>query len=70
MRQAKTSITVISMAERRRSISSMPKPYDPADMVKAVAYLLRHLKGDETLSPPYNLEVFDSNANDLVPDAI
>lgn len=41
------------------AIGSLPKPYDPKDMVKAVDYLLRHLKGDERLARPFGLEVFD-----------
>jgi DNA-binding response OmpR family regulator len=59
----------ISRARSARSVAvgSPPKPYDPAEMVKAVAYLMRPLKGDETLARPYNLEVFDNNADDLAP---
>jgi 1,2-diacylglycerol 3-beta-glucosyltransferase len=41
------------------AIGSMPKPYDAADMVLAVAYLLARLKGDNTLPRPNQLEVFD-----------
>ncbi|WP_269713945.1 response regulator [Caulobacter sp. NIBR2454] len=41
------------------AIGSMPKPYSPEEMVKAVAYLLARLEGDETLACPTGLEVFD-----------
>jgi DNA-binding response OmpR family regulator len=51
------------------AIGSMPKPYSPADMVKAVAYLLAHLKGDDSLLCPEGLEVFDTGADDLAPAA-
>jgi DNA-binding response OmpR family regulator len=47
------------------AVGSLPKPYDTAEMVKAVAYLLRHLKGDETLPRPLCLEVFDKAVDDL-----
>lgn len=40
------------------AIGSMPKPYSPADMVKAVDYLLALLRGDDTLTCPIGLEVF------------
>jgi 1,2-diacylglycerol 3-beta-glucosyltransferase len=48
------------------AIASLPKPYDPADMVLSVAYLLRRLKGDNTLPRPPGLEVFKSSG-DLKP---
>ena len=41
------------------AIGSMPKPYDPEEMVLAVAYLLARLNGDDTLPKPHQLEVFD-----------
>ena len=44
---------------RTVAIASFPKPYDAAEMVLAVAYLLRHLHGDESLFRPVGLEVFD-----------
>ena len=50
------------------AIGSLPKPYSVADMVVAVAYLLAHLKGDDSLPRPSMLEVFDREA-DGVPDA-
>ena len=40
------------------AIGSLPKPYSPADMVRAVDYLLRGLDADPTLPPPERLEVF------------
>lgn len=42
------------------AIASMPKPYSVADMVRAVAYLLAHLRGEATPPPPPHLEVFDA----------
>lgn len=42
------------------AVGSLPKPYPPADVLKAVNYLFLHLKGDESLARPYNLEVFDT----------
>lgn len=42
------------------AIGSLPKPYDAADMVLAVAYLLARLEGDASLPKPCGLEVFDS----------
>lgn len=51
------------------AIGSMPKPYDAADMVLAVAYLLARLNGDDTLPRPYQLEVFDDEGFELDPAA-
>ena len=51
------------------AIGSMPKPYDAADMVMAVAYLLACLKGDTSLPRPDQLEVFDEEGFDLAPAA-
>ena len=50
----------VSRASSARSwaVASFPKPYDAAEMVLAVAYLLRHLEGDESLPKPAGLEVF------------
>jgi 1,2-diacylglycerol 3-beta-glucosyltransferase len=42
------------------AIASLPKPYDAADMVVAVAYLLARLEGDSSLPAPEGLEVFDN----------
>jgi len=42
-------------------IASLPKPYDAADMVLAVAYLLARLDGDASLVAPPGLEVFDDD---------
>ena len=47
------------------AIGSLPKPYDAADMVKAVNYLLCHLVGDDSLPRPPGLEVFDHREDDL-----
>ena len=51
----------VSRAKSARTVAigSLPKPYSPVDMVKAVDYLLRGLDGDQTLAPPDGLEVFD-----------
>ena len=51
------------------AIGSMPKPYDAAEMVLAVAYLLARLKGDDTLPKPDQLEVFDDESFELDPAA-
>ena len=53
---------------RTAAVGSLPKPYSPSDMVKAVDYLLRHLAGDETVSPPAALEVFETSVASLAPD--
>lgn len=54
---------------RTVAIASMPKPYDAAEMVLAVAYLLACLKGDTSLPRPEQLEVFDEEGFDLAPAA-
>lgn len=54
---------------RTVAIGSMPKPYDAAEMVRAVAYLLARLFGDGSLSRPAQLEVFDEGGFDLAPAA-
>ena len=51
------------------AIGSMPKPYDPDEMVLAVAYLLARLNGDDTLPKPNQLEVFDDKSFDHDPAA-
>jgi CheY-like chemotaxis protein len=51
------------------AIASLPKPYDAADMVLAVAYLLARLEGDFSLPRPAGLEVFDDDGVDLAPAA-
>jgi len=60
----------ISRARSARTVAigSLPKPYRTADMVKAVDYLLAHLKGDKTLPLPFGLEVFDTSPDDLLPE--
>jgi DNA-binding response OmpR family regulator len=47
------------------AIGSLPKPYSPIDMVKAVDYLLGRLNGDQTLLRPEGLEVFDRTAEGM-----
>ena len=51
------------------AIASLPKPYDAADMVLSVAYLLARLQGDASLPRPPALEVFDDAGFDLQPAA-
>jgi 1,2-diacylglycerol 3-beta-glucosyltransferase len=51
------------------AIASMPKPYDAAEMVQAVAYLLARLNGDASLPRPNQLEVLDEKGFDLAPAA-
>ncbi|MEY3624360.1 MAG: hypothetical protein RLZZ407_1919 [Pseudomonadota bacterium] len=51
------------------AIGSMPKPYDPEEMLLAVAYLLARLNGDDTLPKPHQLEVFDDESFDREPVA-
>lgn len=49
------------------AVGSMPKPYSALEMAQAVAYLLAHLSGDESLTAPEGLEVFDEPPDDLAP---
>jgi DNA-binding response OmpR family regulator len=51
------------------AIGSMPKPYDPEEMLLAVAYLLARLNGDDTLPKPHQLEVFDDESFERDPTA-
>ncbi|MDB5498871.1 MAG: hypothetical protein JWP28_2902, partial [Phenylobacterium sp.] len=51
------------------AIGSLPKPYSTTDMVAAVAYLLRHLEGDESLPRPPGLEVFGGAPEGMAPKA-
>lgn len=51
------------------AIASLPKPYDAADMVLAVNYLLARLGGDESLPKPSQLEVFEGEGFNLAPAA-
>ncbi len=51
------------------AIASLPKPYDAADMVLAVAYLFARLQGDTSLRRPAGLEVFDDDGLGLAPAA-
>ncbi len=59
----------VSRASSAKSVAigSMPKPYNAAEMVVAVAYLLARLNGDESLSCPAQLEVFDDSSFDIAP---
>jgi CheY-like chemotaxis protein len=52
------------------AIASMPKPYSALEMAHAVSYLLAHLRGDERLTRPEGLEVFDETERDLAPAAL
>jgi len=54
---------------RTVAIASLPKPYDAADMVLAVTYLLACLHGDASLPKPRGLEVFDEAGFGVVPAA-
>jgi hypothetical protein len=47
------------------AIASMPKPYDAAEMVLAVTYLVARLKGDVSRPRPDQLEVFDEDSADF-----
>jgi len=47
------------------ALASMPKPYDAAEMVLAVTYLLARLNGDASLPQPPQLEVLDEDSFDL-----
>jgi DNA-binding response OmpR family regulator len=51
------------------AIASLPKPYDAADMVLAVAYLLARLQGDCSLPKPDQLEVFNEDGFGIAPAA-
>ncbi len=51
------------------AIASLPKPYDAAYMVLALAYLLARFQGDASLPKPERLEVFDEDGFDLAPAA-
>ena len=61
----------ISRARSARTVAigSLPKPYDARDMVRAVDYLLAHLKGDDTLPRPPGLEIFDGAPDEVLPAA-
>lgn len=54
---------------RTVAIGSLPKPYDAADMVLAVGYLLARLDGDPTRPQPSRLEVFEGDGFSLAPAA-
>jgi len=64
------SMFISGQVSRARSaqtvaIGSMPKPYDAADMVIAVAYMLARLEGPTSLPKPPKLEVFSLDGFDL-----
>lgn len=68
------SMFISGQAGRARSaqtiaIGSLPKPYNPADMVRAVSFLLAHLAGDDSLPRPFGLEVFDEAPGGRAPRA-
>jgi len=49
------------------AVASLPRTYDAADMVLAVAYLMACLEGDTSLPKPARLEVFEDEGFDLAP---
>lgn len=51
------------------AIASLPKPYDVADMVRAVDYLLSCGDGGEKRVPPSGLEIFGACPNGQLPEA-
>ena len=61
----------VSRARSARSVAvgSLPKPYRTADMVGAVDYLLRHLRGEPTPPKPEGLEVFEPAPDGVAPRA-
>ncbi|CAN7638944.1 response regulator [Phenylobacterium sp. LjRoot225] len=61
--------TTRAKSAQSAAIASLPKPYSPADVVKAVAYLLGRLKGDPSLSCPPGLEVFGPAPDTATPEA-
>lgn len=54
---------------RTAALGSLPKPYRTSNVLLAVEYLQRHLRGDESSPPPEGLEVFDQVPDQSVPDA-
>jgi len=67
-------LLISGQASRARSaatvaIASLPKPYDAADMVLAVAYLLARLRGGALPPKPERLEVFEEEGSGLAPAA-
>lgn len=68
------SLFISGQVSRARSaqtvaIGSMPKPYRTTDMVQAVDYLLRRLRGEPLSAPPDGLEVFSGEADGASPKA-
>ena len=69
------SLFISGQVNRARSahtaaVGSLPKPYSPSDMVIAVAYLLAHLRGDESHPRPPGLEVFGEAPGEVVPEPV
>lgn len=60
--------TTRARSARRVAIASLPKPYSPPDMVKAVAHLLAGVKGDHSLPYPPNLEIFGPAPDEAQPE--
>lgn len=54
---------------RTSAVGSLPKPYSPTEMVEAVDYLVNHLQGDDSQTPPPRLEVFDRVPDGVAPKA-
>lgn len=50
------------------AIASLPKPYSPAEAVKAVAYLLGRLRGEQSLSCPPGLEIYGPAPDEATPE--
>jgi len=61
----------VSRAQSARTVAigSMPKPYSALGMAQAVFYLLAQLRGDQSLTRPDGLEVFDEIKGDFAPVA-
>lgn len=61
----------VSRAQSARTVAigSLPKPYSALEMAQAVSYLLARIEGDESLTRPKALEVFDEIKDDLAPAA-
>jgi len=67
-------LLISGQVDRARSaqtvaIASLPKPYDAADMVLAVGYLLARMHGDASQAKPAALEVFTGDGRGLAPAA-
>lgn len=60
--------TARARSARSVAIASLPKPYSPVDMVKAVAYLVGRLKGDYSRRCPPGLEIFGPAPDQATPE--